>query len=69
MDPRSGQIREFESKEQAENAGYTIPLTRAERRKLERVPSGARVAVFKRMQIDRSKEKAARKARRKQRGK
>ena len=69
MDPLSGKIREFESSEQAENAGYTIPLSRSERRKLERVPEGARVAVFKLMRVDRSKAKAARKARRLQRGK
>jgi hypothetical protein len=68
MDPHSGQIREFGSKEQAQLEGYTISLTRAERRKLERVPSGARVAVFKQLKVDRSKAKAARKARRLQRG-
>jgi hypothetical protein len=68
MDPRSEDIKYFENQAQAQAEGYTISLSRAERRRLESVPIGARVEVYKKMCVDRSKARAARKARRAQRG-
>lgn len=77
MDPRTGKIRSFDTLEEAEAGerdGFTVKLSRAEARKLARVPPekrGAALCVMRNLgpwtNVNRNRAKAARRARRKQR--
>jgi hypothetical protein len=76
MDMRTGRIFDFESDGQLEQAlkerESLVKLSRSERRKLALYEEAARPAELTRLRsisADRNKAKAARKARRKQRGK
>jgi hypothetical protein len=75
MDMRTGRIIEFKDLDELEteiDRRNIIEISRVERRKLERYEPSLRPAVLVEMRkspVDRSRAKAARKARRKQRGK
>lgn len=52
---KDGMVAQFESEEQAQEAGYTYILNRAERRKMARIEQHKRVAV---LLEDRARRKA-----------
>ena len=61
MNPHTGQVKIFETKEEANAAGYTVDLSDQQAKMMFQMTEQARVAMMKRKDEFKKKQKAAKK--------
>lgn len=61
MDPHTGQIKSFDTKEEANAAGYTVDLSNQQAKMMFQMTEQARIVIMKRKEEFKKKQKVAKK--------